>query len=315
MNHVRLQAELTTLTNEATEQFPGAQLSVAVCDLRGDILAAVNPDAEYEALSLAKLGIILAGHRTLLQPYTSTIVQGADRRDGGPLAHFVGEQVTVDEAEREVMLVSGNTGSKILTRLIGGPAEVNRALGDFTVAGLRTVDGSKTFTDANQPYTHGLITASEAARLFLRLTKEDPGTRYFLARSNDTAGLRRDIDPIWGDGNRPEGTEHPADALMRQIEEQADNTTGEPLGHLLEQLLKANWERGPYPSKSGIDDDPETGISARHGTARIGNLVVATLTAYPYDEQHPAFPLDKGHPAHDFQAKVGSLMVQLTHES
>lgn len=306
MSYARLQASLEALTSQAAQEFPGADLGVVVCEPDGTFAAGIKPDERFEALSLGKLGIVLAAHRLSIDPETVCVVTQGDVREGGPLAHFAGEEITIREAIAEALVVSGNTGPQIITRASGGPARINRALGEgFKVSGLRTSEGSKTFAPGMQRYTHGLTTAREAARMFCALLTENGEAARLLALSDDTNGLRRHVDTTWGDGRRPINTTHPAESFMQELERQAASGTQQPLGLVLYKILYPRWEPGDYPSKAGIDDDPLTGISARHDVAKIGGLVVATLSAYPYNEQNPGFDLGKGHPAHDFQAAVG----------
>lgn len=310
MAYSNLQTNLEILTAQAAEQHPGAELSVAVLERNGGLVAGVEPDREYEALSLAKLGIVLASGRLAVDPETVIMVEGRDIREGGPLAHFLGEEITIGEAMAEALVVSGNTGPQVVTRACGGPAQVNAALGsEFAISGLRTVSGGKDFASDKQPYTHGLTTAREVARLLALLLNEYGQARNLLAHSNDTYGLRRDTDRRQGDSFRPAGTVHPADMWTEQIDMLIREKYTRQLSRTLNRLLAPKWKAGEHPSKSGIDDDPNTGISARHDVADINGLAVATLTAYPYNEQNPGFDLGKGHPAHDFQAAVGRLVA------
>jgi len=216
------------------------------------------------------------------------------------------------EALAEALVVSGETGSRAVTRAIGGPKAVNQALksGLLVVSGLQPPEGSEHLsTKPDAPYLHGWTNAEETATTFAALLREDGFAARALTFGNGTSGIRREIDPVWGDNWRPAGSQHPADVLMAELDQLiAIDPSGPEATARLGRLLDPDWQPSAFPNKVAADNDRKIGILSLHDVCQVGELVVASLVSLGFGEE-PDFPLDNNHPAYNFHASVGELVA------
>lgn len=275
---------------------------VAALDSNGNVAADHGGTVPFEALSIAKLGIDLAGQQLEIGNPEVTLLPEDIRPGNGVLQYFpAGYTMGYVDAERLALGISDNTAAGIMTRAMGGPHAVNEALSDspigdaFEYTGLVPVNSHDTAPTAR--YLHGDTTPMEAAILMREVAKY-PSAVNALRRSDFQYGMRRYLDG--GQTTiRDTGYDVDVDAIKSAHEQGVFVPDA-----VYDRVLSHRYPSSIILTKEGTDDDVDPSIGGqRHEVAQIGTFTVSAFSRR-YDYRIGETPF---HPAHNVHAAIGEL--------
>jgi hypothetical protein len=275
---------------------------VAALGSNGDVVFDLGGSVPFEALSIAKLGIDLAGQQLEIGNPEVTL-RPEDIRPGNGVLQYFPEGYTMGyaDAERLALSISDNTASRMMTRTMGGPHAVNEALSDspigdaFERTGLVPTDPHDTAPTAR--YFHGDTTPVEAAILMREVVKYPPAAEA-LSRSDFQYGMRRYLD-----GGPETIRDRGYDLDVGTIKNAHERGIFVP-DVVYDRVLSHRYPAGIILTKEGTDDDDDPNLGGqRHEVAQIGAHTVSAFSR-KYDYLIGETPC---HPAHNVHAAIGEV--------
>lgn len=299
--------EIQTAIAEITESIrDGSQWSVAVIDNAERTVASRYAPEPVKAASLNKLAISYAFNVIDRDGDTNLMAQEVRiepediRKGAGRLRYFpIGYSLDLGDALRLSLSESDDTATRIVTRIVGGPARVNEILDD-PLSGLSRTR-LKLVDDTSAPdarYEYGVTTAAEIAKL-LACALRVPAQADALHHGNYSRGLRYKIEthqsaemtPLT-DVARYISTMHLARPLQSIHKGSMD-------AFYAKVLARPSGTYTAFPNKEGRLP------CVRHDVAQIGDFIIAALST----SHAQATESSMYHPARETLSELGEVVL------